>query len=225
MSNFKLFYVELQEIQNRLEHKDKYVNWTLIATSCVESGLNLSFRNGFCEFRSSQSAFQISGRLNRDCEYDDSVLYCFKQSIPGFINNKSFDSAIRVFDEQITYGDISNMNISDVITQSFDMECKRDDTTYTELIKKEKLNKFKDIANDFKIIDDDTVTVIANNVIIDRLISGQTITSHELIRGSVGIRRSYLRRLEIIKIGSDELLGFADGQYDSFLGYAYGLLK
>ena len=66
--------LERDKSTNRLTYQQ---NWTLVATSCAEAGLNFSFRNGFAELRSIQSFLQIDGRVNRNGEYRDSEMWCF----------------------------------------------------------------------------------------------------------------------------------------------------
>ena len=44
-------------------------NWTLVATSCVEAGVDFSFRTGVRERASLNSLLQIAGRVNRGSEY------------------------------------------------------------------------------------------------------------------------------------------------------------
>src|SRR5207244_6560203 len=46
-------------------HRD----WTLVATSCVEAGVDISFRSGIRERNSLTSLLQTSGRVNRSNEY------------------------------------------------------------------------------------------------------------------------------------------------------------
>ncbi len=52
-------------------------DWTLVATSCVEAGVNLSFRNGFREVASLTSLLQTAGRINRAGSYKESEVWSF----------------------------------------------------------------------------------------------------------------------------------------------------
>lgn len=55
----------------RLRLRDKIEDWTLVATSCVESGMDFSFRTGFRESASTASLIQVGGRVNRGGEHED----------------------------------------------------------------------------------------------------------------------------------------------------------
>jgi CRISPR-associated endonuclease/helicase Cas3 len=54
----------LSKIKSRLEDK-KDTEWMLVATSCVESGVDLSFQTGVREAASLVSLLQTAGRVNR----------------------------------------------------------------------------------------------------------------------------------------------------------------
>jgi CRISPR-associated endonuclease/helicase Cas3 len=50
-------------------------DWTLVATSCVEAGVDFSFRTAFRERWSSTSLIQIGGRANRNAVWDESIVH------------------------------------------------------------------------------------------------------------------------------------------------------
>jgi CRISPR/Cas system-associated endonuclease/helicase Cas3 len=55
----------LDRVRVRLTKKEDK-DWTLVATSCVEAGVDLSFRTGFHELGSLVSLLQAAGRINRE---------------------------------------------------------------------------------------------------------------------------------------------------------------
>jgi CRISPR-associated endonuclease/helicase Cas3 len=59
----------LQGVRNRLQRATNH-DWTLVATSCVEAGVDLSFRSGFRERFATASIIQVGGRVNRHGEFD-----------------------------------------------------------------------------------------------------------------------------------------------------------
>lgn len=216
----------LKEVRLRLEKHGCNQDWTLVATSCVECGLDLSFRNGFCELRSLQSALQLSGRVSRNSEYADACLYCFTVSDSSFSRNSMFEPAIKALKELIASDALNHMTISESITLSFDMECKNNGGLRDTLLKNDRRCNFVRVAESFRMIAQDTVTVIADDKLIRKMESGEAITALELMKGSVNTRKSLLKKLETVKIlGSDELYGFTEGQYDCFVGYVRGLIK
>ena len=58
----------LNRVIKRLKDKDDR-DWTLVATSCVEAGVDFSFRTGIRERACLNSLLQIAGRVNRGNEY------------------------------------------------------------------------------------------------------------------------------------------------------------
>ena len=55
----------LEWVKERLNNPDDD-DWTLVATSCVEAGVDISFRTGIRERASLSSLLQIGGRVNRE---------------------------------------------------------------------------------------------------------------------------------------------------------------
>lgn len=218
----------LMKIYKRLENKDD-VNWTLVSTSCIECGVDFSFRNGFCELRSLQSCHQLSGRVGRNGEYQDAHLYCFSVNDPIFSENRTFQISIEVFKKLIDGEKLIDKTITEAVTLGFEMECKEKGGLDLELCKSEKLLKFKEVAELFRVIDDDTYTVVADMKLINKIKSKNLISSIELVKGSVNMRKSYIDRLKLNsleKYGYPELYELAEEQYDSnFLGYMKGLFN
>jgi hypothetical protein len=106
------------------------------------------------------------------------------------------------------------------------MECKNNGGLRDTLIKNDRLCNFVQVAENFHIIDNDRVTVIADDKLIRKMESGEAVTALELMKGSVNIRKSLLKELKTVEIlGYDELRGFGERQYDCFVGYARGLIK
>jgi len=218
----------LKKIYKRLENKDD-VNWTLVATSCIECGVDFSFRNGFCELRSLQSCHQLSGRVGRNGEYQDAHLYCFSVNDPIFSENRTFQISIEVFKKLIDGEKLIDKMITEAVTLGFEMECKEKGGLDLELCKSEKLLKFKEVAELFRVIDDDTYTVVADMKLINKIKSKNLISSIELVKGSVNMRKSYIDRLKLNSLemyGYPELYELAEEQYDlNFLGYMKGLFN
>ena len=71
----------LDRIKQRLKNRDDN-DWTLVATSCVEAGIDFSFHTAAREFCSLVSTIQTAGRINRSDEHGESDLWNF-QIVPG----------------------------------------------------------------------------------------------------------------------------------------------
>ena len=213
----------INEVKRRLNPANDYdENWTLIATSCVECGMDFSFHYGFCELRSLQSCWQLSGRVSRNGEYEDGTLLCFTIADAGFQRNPLFDIPRSVFIKQIDSGALNSQNITEAVTEGFDMECKEIGGLSEEICKLDKLCAFVDVATKFRIIDDDTITVLADQEIAKKILRGEMISPRDLQRGSVNLRRFVVKKLGI---EDSELPVLLPSQYDDFLGYMHGILS
>lgn len=116
----------IEEVQKRLNLNYHYTeDWTLVATSCIECGVDFSFRSGFCEKRSLSSYLQISGRVNRNGEYADTSLVCFTISDPGFTQNRIFNTSREVFDQFIKLGELGSQTITESVTKNLMSYVKR----------------------------------------------------------------------------------------------------
>ncbi|HWR40827.1 MAG TPA: CRISPR-associated endonuclease Cas3'' [Patescibacteria group bacterium] len=207
----------LDEVKRRLDPRfGCNDNWTLIATSCVECGMDFSFHFGFCEMRSLQSCWQLSGRVSRNGEYEDGTLICFTITDAGFQRNPAFDIPRSVFRKQIDSGELTKQSITVAVTKGFNMECKESGGLSAEICKLDKQCAFLDVAAKFRVIEDDTITVIADQNLADKIRMGEYIAPIDLQKGSVNLRRSAIRSL---CVGGAELPMLSPSQYDCFLGY------
>ena len=66
----------IDRIRRRLADPDD-ADWTLVATSCVEAGVDFSFRTGFREISSLLSLLQAAGRVNRHGRNTEAVMWSF----------------------------------------------------------------------------------------------------------------------------------------------------
>ncbi|MDR2018246.1 MAG: DEAD/DEAH box helicase [Syntrophobacterales bacterium] len=214
--------IVINKVKRRLDQKTNYPSdWTLVATSCVECGMDFSFHYGFCEMRSLASYLQLGGRISRNGEYKDSSLICFTIAADGLGTNPSFDISRNVFSKQIQSGDLSKLTITDAVSQSFRMECKEMGGLFDKIGKPERQKAFADVAEQFRVIHDDTIMVIASSILSEKLRAGVIISPRELQRNSVNIRRHVLKQLSLEE---RELPSLATDQYDDFLGYMKNLL-
>jgi len=62
-----------KKILDKLE-REPNGNWALVATSCIEAGMDFSFRSGFREHASLNSLVQTGGRVNRNAAWCQSSL-------------------------------------------------------------------------------------------------------------------------------------------------------
>lgn len=222
----------IEQIYERLERDEKNKllynpNWTLVATSCAEAGLNFSFRNGFAELRSIYSFLQINGRVNREGEYTDSEMWCFMINDSNIKHHPGFKTSQKIFKQLIECDLIGKLSITELITEAIKRELKEDYDEKIERIQKyERNHEYPEVASMCKVIDADTKLVVMNTDIINLLENGEKISSIQLIKNSVQIWMSKVNELNLLPIkGYEDIFKWYDGGYDSkFLGYMKAIL-
>lgn len=211
----------IKRIKARLVDKDD-AEWTLVATSCVEAGVDFSFRTGFRELSSLLSLLQAAGRVNRHGAVESAEMWSFSMQDDSMLKtNPALETSREVLR---TYFN-QNMNIVSVLsTQSLNEELTRDDScirTIRSLIDAEDAMQFKTVDEQFEVIDSNTVSAVVDEMLAKAITFGKG-DWRQLQRKSVSIRRE--------KIQSWNLKEIAKGvyqwtlRYDSFLGYMHGVL-
>ncbi|NCB43552.1 MAG: CRISPR-associated protein [Clostridia bacterium] len=211
----------LDRVIKRLNNK-KDANWTLIATSCVEAGINLSFRNGFRELGSLVSLLQASGRVNREGVLSNSEMWTFCISEDGMLKLnpglKESASVLKGYLEgnRTIAPELSTQSIADEIAL-YGLSGK-----HKKLVTNEELQNFRQVEEDFKVIDSDTRIVIVDSTVAKHAQYGK-VDWRELQKVSVQIAKYKLDELRTPIIMNDIYRWNLD--YDDFLGYMAGIVK
>jgi len=182
------------EISKKLQDTDND-DWTLVATSCIDTGVNFSFVTGFRETNSLMSSLQLGGRVNRDGEKGDTCdIFDFKldHALEGTTNNPSFFPAMRVFDKMTDMGKVSYSNCSEAI----DREVKERNLQLKEVEKYEKVLNYHEVANRYKLITAHYKTVVVDHDIMDRLMDNEFVHPKEIMQNSVQFYYTKLERGE-----------------------------
>jgi len=183
----------LKEIIERLNDKQD-TDWTLVATSCIEAGVNLSFRNGFRELGSFVSLLQAAGRVNREGFLNDSEMWTFCISEDGMLKlnpgMKESASVLRGYFEmnRTIAPELSTQSIADEIAL-YGLSGK-----HKNLVINEELQNFIQVERDFKVIDSDTRLVVVDSTVAERLQHGK-VDWRELQKVSVQIAKYKLDEL------------------------------
>jgi CRISPR-associated endonuclease Cas3-HD len=211
----------IKRIEERLENQND-VNWTLVATSCVEAGVDFSFRTGFRELSSLLSLIQLAGRVNRHGFYDNSEVwtFCLAEN-EGFNKNHELSIAQNVLKYYIENNVVISPELS---TESIQREIREKgvSTAFKELLDSEKFNKFPIIEEKFKVINSDTRLVLVDTQIIEKIKRHEKITWQEIQNNSVSIYSNNIKRFSV-----EELIKGLykwDLFYDDFLGVMRGIL-
>ena len=214
----------LKVIQRRLaDPTDR--DWTLVATSCVEAGVDISFCSGFRECASVVALLQTAGRINRNGENQDAAVWTFLlQDDPLLTRNKNFQIAGSILQGYFERGDAISPELS---TQSILDEIHQYDCILQKaerLLEEEESCSFADVCKNFKVIDEDTVPVIVDTDLLEK-IQNKTANWNDVQMGSISIRRSCLEKWKVQEIAPGKGLYRWTLGYDAFIGYMKGVLE
>ncbi len=217
--------ITLDLVMRRLRHRSD-TQWCLFATSCVEAGVDLSFRTGVRECASLLSLVQLAGRVNRNSEYEDSDVWTITLSAndSGVTRNPSLTVSSRIlrdFFEQ-------NRKISpELCTDAMKKEMREQCTFSEKLCDDEKKYAFRTIEREFKVIEDDSQLTVIEPELVIQIENYEDVSWQEIQNGSVRIRKNTLAKLGIEE--SQRYPGvwlWPDGaKYSPFLGYMEAVLE
>jgi CRISPR-associated endonuclease/helicase Cas3 len=201
-------------------------DWTLVATSCVEAGLDFSFRTAVRESCSVASAIQTGGRTNREGDWSACEVWDVRVSDGLFNDHPGFRASSRVLAEMLVDGLLAQLTPAEAVTEALRREVLRYyPKEAAELKKQERRQDFAWVAERYRVIDADTRTVVVDRDLIERLHRGDRVSSRELVRGSVQMWAHKIETLRITEFGWLPGLYEWTGPYDEdFLGYMAGVL-
>lgn len=203
----------------------KKSNWTLVATTCVEAGVNLDFRTGLRERAGLVNILQAAGRVNREGRMANANIWSFtlKQDT-RLTRNPSFEDGARVLDTLFDrHGTVTAALCPDALRLEI-RDRKRKDYRNSPLIRAEDSADFPEVAELFRVIDGDSVLVLVDEDMKGRLDDGERLSWRDLQRGCVGLYRNRVDNLRLSELpGYPGLYRWTLG-YDGFLGVMRGIL-
>ncbi len=198
-------------------------DWTLIATSCVEAGVNLSFRNGFREVASLTSLLQTAGRVDRSGSYKDSEVWSFCLIEDGMLkSNPQLKNAAIVLRGYLTGGQAIDPALT---TDAIQKEIKLYgiNSLSDQLIEREGARDFIFVDDNFRVIESDTRLAVVDEHTAKAVAAG-SFSWCELQKNSLQISRYKLEdELHAPRIAQD-IYHWTFG-YDDFIGYMRGILN
>ena len=210
----------LNRVIKRLENKDDR-DWTFVATSCVEAGVDFSFRTGIRERACLNSLLQIAGRVNRDSEYEYAEVWDIQLVHDSWLRpHPTFEHSSIVLGELFIEGQVGVI----YCTEALRREIRRSRLKKDELLKAECALNFPKVAELFRVIDSSTLTAVVDETLQERIQSGQHVLTQELQNGSVQIYPSRTREWTLREF--DQMPGLFAWElgYDPFLGFMAGVL-
>ena len=215
----------LEEVKRRLE-TDGDGNWVLVGTSCIEAGMDLDFATGFREMASLSSLLQASGRVNRSGGREGSMMVSFQLREENGINrNRGMEDSIRVlrhlFDE-------SRPVSADLCTEALRRELHldpRSDSLLSKVSAAEKRLDFPEVEKLFRIIGDNTRTVVIGDDLVRRIESFEPVDWREIQKHSVQIWGYRIEGLHVPELDRHPGVYAWHLAYSPFLGVMEGILE
>lgn len=220
----------VQNIRNALNPQlpDYIPGLILVATSCVEAGVDFSFQSAYRESCSAASLFQIAGRVNRNDEMKEpGNVYSFRFFDSQIKNNyRAFEVSSNILDDLLREGVFQDNQYSttDILKMAFEREIRSTnvDKAIKELLDAEKHTDYPEVAKLCKVIPaSDTYSVIVNPKTIEKLENGSNdVSAMEIQLNSVQIWSNNCKRFGVQEIENRPgLLKWTLGYDPDFLGY------
>ena len=224
----------VDQIERRLGNKNEK-DWTLVATSCVEAGMDFSFTTAFRESSSVSSLIQIGGRANRHGKEPVSEIWDFRisQDEPLLNKHPSFDKSRMVLAELFAEKKMDVLTSTALATEAMRREIMNFfDGKAKAIVDKEAKQDFPEVARLCRVIDVDTRTVVVSPLLIAALQHGKKVEYKDLLRNSVQLWPKKVEFLALEEISAcpglykmpEEYYGGFEGQSKPCLGYMKGVL-
>lgn len=219
----------LERVRGRLETQRDGC-WTLIATSCVEAGVDLSFRCAFRERFAAASTIQVGGRVNRHGEYDAAdggIVYDFALDDAGITRHPGAAVSADVLRELMGTDELNRRNPADVVTKAMREELSaRGGLGADPLLKAEAARDYPAVKLHGRVIDADTRLVVVDEDVKRRIAEWQPVDFQELLRGSVQLWAVRIEKLGLPLLpGRGEIYAWNHAYDSDFLGYMAGVLR
>ncbi|MGP8247894.1 MAG: DEAD/DEAH box helicase [Bryobacteraceae bacterium] len=215
----------LERVRGRLTAVGR-TDWTLVATSCVEAGVDFSFRTAIRESCSAASLIQTGGRVNRHGSWSAADVWDVRLLDAMFNQHPGFKYSREVLQGMLAAGELAG-DISGMVTEALRRELVLKDvrSKADRLRDCEAQEEWPEVALLYRVIDSDTQTVVVDPELVRRIEEGEQVPWRELVRGSVQMWKKKVQDLALRRLDRDGELFCWTGRYDGdFLGYMDGVL-
>ena len=211
----------LAKIKSRLADTND-TDWSLFATSCVEAGVDLSFKTGVREAASLVSLLQTAGRVNRHANITTETVWTIVLKEKELLKtNPGMSDSSKVLLELISEGCAIS---PDLCTKALKREIRRAGTFSDSLLKLENGLQFPQVEKDFRVIASDTRIVVVGEEMVKKLESHLPINWRDIQKSSVQIWGYRLEDLCIPEIVGHPGIHKWIYAYNDFIGYMAGVL-
>ena len=215
----------VKAILARLDGSER--DWILVATSCVEAGLQFSFATGFRESASATSLLQLSGRVNRHSETLRALVHDVRvaTTADGYTSNPGLRVSREVLASMFSDECLDPAQPAASATESIVREIQVQDVSAAarKLEKLETNAEYRRLSNAYSVIGDETRLVVVDTELAERLERDPgSVDWKALQSASVRIRPRRVEQLNLrvlIEDGDGSVYAW-DRAYDAeFLGY------
>lgn len=206
--------------------------WTLVATSMVEAGLDFSFATGFRQRSSTSSLIQTGGRVNRGADKgDECFVWDFDfNDTETFPNNPSLQGSRRALGELFERKFISSTqspNLQHVCLEALRMEFRPGHQAEALMrVKREREMDYPEVARLCRVIDSDTRLVLIDRGLLVPIREGRKLPYKDMIQRSVQMYPHKIENLGLERVveASEDLFVLPEGwKYDAdCFGYMAG---
>ncbi len=225
----------LKEVLNRQDDNDwSHRPWYLIATSCVEAGVDLDFSVGFRESCSVTSFLQVSGRINRHGKRSFGRLFDFRVfSEDGLNHHPGFDESSDILNQLWLEIINTGVDYSELCSKAIRKELSRFPRKKAKselLLSDEKERNFQEVSATYRIIDSETATVVIDACLVEKLEMGIPVSWQKIQEMSVQLWMTKINKLKLHHISGcqkDDIYSWIDiYEYDAdFLGIMGGIFQ
>ncbi|HJT19121.1 MAG TPA: DEAD/DEAH box helicase [Nitrospira sp.] len=221
----------VEVIKERLKGDDN--DWTLVATSCVEAGMDFSFRIGFRESCSIASLIQTGGRVNRHAEESQATVWDFRLLDSMLSQHPNFTLSRRVLDKLFNDGVIEKLAPHELAKEAMRREVTEGGQNKAkDICVAEDEMEYPEVAALCRVIDTDTRIVVIDPLLVKALRDGERVGYRELLQYSVQIWASKIDKLPVAPVLENRTRRYDSNtlyewkaEYDAdFLGYMSGLM-
>lgn len=215
----------IRKILDKLE-REPDGDWVLVATSCIEAGMDFSFRSGFRESASLNSLVQTGGRVNRNAIWSAAEVWSVRLADAAFTHNPSFLASQQVLAaflaEQPKWGTLPAMSTK-ALKQEFSMQPSTA-AAANALVQLERAMDYPGVEASYEVVADRRSTVVIDQDIARRITSGETVRWQELQMHTVQLRDRVIVDLALQPL-AEALYDWQGRKYDAeLLGYMAELL-
>jgi CRISPR-associated endonuclease/helicase Cas3 len=218
----------VQRVKARL--KGDFKDWTLVATSCVEAGVDFSFRTAFRESCGLLNLLQIAGRVSRSAEYTEAEVWDFRHNEDCLLTlHPQFEASRAVLAQLFSENRIDPSQCTEALRRELNAGLGLTEASAQTILHAEREADYPQVAKLCRLITADTRTVLVDPALIARFEArehDQFPSAREVMKYSVQIWSSRLdaKKIPVKPIGFDDELWAWIGAYDDFIGYMAGML-